>query len=151
MVFPMESKHSLESSVEDVGEFKLPIRVYIEDTDIGGIVFYANYLKYFERARTEYIRSLGFELRGGFEEGVSYVVHSLDIKYLAPATLDDMVYVSASVVALGRTYMLFSQTVESESGKCLVEGKVKVACVALDGNKPRALPSQLIEKLNVEK
>ncbi len=140
-----------EKSIDTTQVFTLPIRVYIEDTDIGGIVFYANYLKYFERARTEYIRSLGFELRAGFEEGVSYVVHSLDIRYRAPATLDEILSVSASLISMGRTYMVFSQTVENASGQCLVEAKVKVACVALAGNKPRALPSTLLERLALAK
>jgi tol-pal system-associated acyl-CoA thioesterase len=129
--------------------FVLPIRVYIEDTDIGGIVFYANYLKYFERARTEFIRSLGFELRSGFEQGVSYVVHSINVRYHAPARLDQILNVTASVSKVGRTYMDFYQRVEAQSGHLLVEATVKVACVSLNKNgQPRSLPEQLVDALN---
>ena len=129
-------------------DFRLPIRVYIEDTDVGGIVFYANYLKYFERARTEFIRHLGFELRGDFERGISYVVHSLNMRYIAPAKLDEILYVSAEVVKSGRTYIDFSQRVENSLGKLLVEGNIKVACVSLENDKPRVLPAALVEVLN---
>ncbi|WP_068750820.1 YbgC/FadM family acyl-CoA thioesterase, partial [Oleiphilus sp. HI0123] len=116
--------------------------------DVGGVVFYANYLKYFERARTEFIRSLGFELRAGFEEGISYVVHSLDVRYLAPAKLDEILNVTASVSSLKRTYIEFEQFVEDSSGRRLVEGNVKVACVSLPDNKPRALPEGLKQALS---
>ena len=127
--------------------FKFPIRVYIEDTDVGGIVFYANYLKYFERARTEFVRNLGFELRAGFNGGVSYVVHSLNLRYLQPATLDQVLDVTASIDKLGRTYMDFKQAVYDENGTCLVEGSVRVACVSLACGKPRALPTELKDVL----
>lgn len=132
---------------KDFNEFKLPIRVYIEDTDVGGIVFYANYLKYFERARTEYIRDLGFELRGDFEKGISYVVHSLNMRYIAPAKLDQVLFVSAQVEKLGRSYIDFNQRVEDDCGKLLVEGSVKVACVSLNNEKPRVLPEALVNAL----
>lgn len=128
--------------------FSLPIRVYIEDTDIGGIVFYANYLKYFERARTEFIRSLGFELRSGFEDGVSYVVHSINVRYHAPAKLDEVLQVSAEPVKIGRSFIQFKQQVNNSSGEVLVVADVKVACVSLPSGKPRALPESLVCALN---
>lgn len=128
-------------------KFYLPIRIYIEDTDAGGIVFYANYLKYFERARTEYIRSLAFELRASMTENINFVVHSLELKYLRPAKLDQLVKVSAHVTELGRTYMVFEQTVENSFGDVLVKGCVKIACVKLDTGKPRVLPLNLLNKL----
>jgi len=127
--------------------FSLPVRVYIEDTDAGGIVFYANYLKYFERARTEFLRSKGFELRAGMEDGVNYVVHSLEVKYRQPAKLDDQLNVFASVEKLGRTFLLFRQWVANEKEQILVEGLVKIACINLDTQKPRALPAELLGKL----
>src|SRR5690554_5056487 len=94
--------------------FGWPVRVYIEDTDAGGVVFYANYLRYLERARTEYIRSLGFPRVIVLEEGLNYVVHSLSIQYRKPAVLDDQLYVTADVVELGKTWMKFSQQVFRE-------------------------------------
>jgi len=130
--------------------FLLPLRVYIEDTDAGGIVFYANYLKYFERARTEFIRAKGYELRRSLEENISFVVHSLDIKYLKPAKLDDLVQVSVVLQKMGKSFLLFRQQVLAQDGLCLVEGHVKVACVHLDTAKPRALPERLVDALEIK-
>lgn len=127
--------------------FSWPVRVYIEDTDAGGIVFYANYLKYLERARTEYLRSVGFELRQGMADGISYVVHSLELKYQRSARLDDWIEVHVKVEKVGRSYLLFQQWVTDEKGHRLVTARVKVACVNLDSAKPRALPSELVLKL----
>ena len=123
--------------------FSLPIRVYIEDTDAGGIVFYANYLKYMERARTEFIRHLGVELRAGLQENISYVVHSLEVKYHKPARLDDLLMVSAEVLKVANTYIAFTQKVYAECGALLVSAQVKVACVSLDEGKPRRLSEKL--------
>ncbi len=129
--------------------FYLPVRVYIEDTDAGGIVFYANYLKYFERARTEYVRSLGHELRRTMAHNINYVVHSVSLRYLQAARLDDQLRVYAQVSKLARTYLVFKQWVSDESGHTLVEGEVKVACVSLDSGKPRALPGEFVERLSL--
>jgi len=123
--------------------FSLPVRVYIEDTDAGGIVFYANYLKFMERARTEFIRHLGFELRAGLQENISYVVHSLEVKYHKPAKLDDLLSVSAEVSKVANTYITFTQKVYAECGALLVSAQVKVACVSFDEGKPRRLSEKL--------
>jgi len=131
----------------ETDEFSLPIRIYIEDTDAGGIVFYANYLKYFERARTEFIRSLGFELRVCMSDNINFVVHSIDLKYLRSAKLDEVVHVYAEIKKKGRTFMLFEQKVENGLGEILVSGHVKVACIHFDTGKPRALPAELLSKL----
>ena len=123
--------------------FRLPVRVYIEDTDAGGIVFYAHYLKYMERARTEFIRQLGVELRAGLQENISYVVHRIEVKYHKPARLDDMLMVSAEVLKVANTYITFTQNVYAEEGALLVSAQVKVACVSFDEGKPRRLSEQL--------
>lgn len=128
--------------------FSIPVRVYIEDTDAGGIVFYANYLKFMERARTEYIRSLGVELRVGMKQNISYVVHSLEVKYHKPAKLDDLVNVTACVSKVGKTYLIFEQQVIDQNETVLVSAQVKVACVSLDTGKPRALGTELIDALH---
>ncbi|UZE97598.1 tol-pal system-associated acyl-CoA thioesterase [Alkalimarinus alittae] len=128
--------------------FSLPIRVYIEDTDAGGIVFYANYLKFMERSRTEYIRSLGIELRTGMQQNISYVVHSLEIKYKKSARLDDLITVTSEIIKVGKTYLVFEQHVVDENNTVLVSAEVKVACVSLDSGKPRALDKHLLEALN---
>ncbi len=125
----------------------LPLRIYIEDTDAGGIVFYANYLKYFERARTELVRAHGIALRSGLADNVNYVVHRLNVEYRRPARLDDQIVVFAEIVAVGRTYIDFKQWVELSEGGLLVEGQVRVACINLDNGRPRRLPKALSESL----
>ena len=124
-----------------------PIRVYIEDTDAGGIVFYANYLKYFERARTEFFRSKGFELRKGLESNINYVVHSLNVQYKKSARLDDEVIVATHIMSVGKTYLVFSQKVLNQEKELLVDAEVKIACLHYDSAKPRRLPESLISSI----
>lgn len=127
--------------------FKIPVRVYIEDTDAGGIVYYANYLKYFERARTEFFRNRGFELRQGLSQNVNYVVHSLSINYKRSSFLDDQLLISADVIKTGKTYLVFSQKVLNSANEVIVEAEIKIACLEFKSAKPRALPEQLIRVL----
>jgi len=137
------------SSISDPSQsvFGWPVRVYIEDTDAGGVVFYANYLRYLERARTEYIRSLGFERVIVAEAGINYVVHSLGVQYRKPALLDDQLYVTAQVVERGQTFLRFHQQVLREpSRELLVSAEVKIACVD-QALRPRRLPAELIEAM----
>lgn len=128
-------------------EFALPIRVYIEDTDAGGIVFYANYLKYFERARTELVRSRGYQLRSSMASNINYVVHSLELKYIKPARLDDQIVAWARIGKVARTYFLVEQWVSDEAGETLVKGSVKIACTHLDSGRPRSLTEDLLRAL----
>lgn len=124
--------------------FEWPVRIYVEDTDAGGIVFYANYLKFFERARTEWVRHRGISLRSGLEEGVSFVVHSLEMQYHKPAYLDDELGVSAELIEVGRSYMVFRQQARRlGDGTVLASGRVKVACVQLPLGQPRRFPEDL--------
>ena len=128
--------------------FELPIRVYIEDTDAGGIVFHAKYLHYMERARTEWVRSCGVGLRAGLADNISYVVQRLTIHYAVPAKLDDELLVTAEPVAFGRVWMDFRQRVmRAEDRKLLSDSDVRVACVALDSGRPRRLPTNMQELL----
>jgi 4-hydroxybenzoyl-CoA thioesterase len=130
------------------GRFELPIRVYIEDTDAGGIVFHAKYLHYMERARTEWVRSCGVGLRAGLTDNISYVVQRLTIHYAVPAKLDDELLVTAEPVAFGRVWMDFRQRVmRAEDRKLLSDSDVRVACVALDSGRPRRLPTNMQELL----
>jgi tol-pal system-associated acyl-CoA thioesterase len=128
--------------------FSIPIRVYIEDTDAGGIVFYANYLKYMERARTEFVRSLGIHLRESLKKNVSFVVHSLEVKYLSPAQLDDKLLVTVSLIKLAKSYMVFDQSVLGKNSTLHAQARVKVACVDLETNKPRAITPDLYTALS---
>lgn len=130
-------------------EFVLPMRVYIEDTDAGGIVYYVNYLKFMERARTEYLRSLGYQHYALADENFQFVVHSCRIAYQRPARIDDALQVGARLVHLGRATLIFAQSV-SRAGEPLCEAEVKVACVSADGIRPRALPAPLYERFKAE-
>ena len=132
------------SDGEAAATFGWPIRVYIEDTDAGGIVFHARYLHYMERARTEWVRSCGVGLRAGLADNISYVVQRLSIHYAVPAKLDDELVVTAEPVAFGRVWMEFRQrVVRVQDQKQLCEASVKVACIALDSGRPMRLPDNM--------
>ena len=126
-------------------EFSVPMRVYIEDTDAGGIVYYANYLKFMERARTEYMRSLGYGKVALFD-GLQLVVHDLQLKYHKPAVLDDEIIVSAKLTGVTRVTFSMSQTV-CLGDQLLVEGSVRVACINADTKRPKAVPKEMFEHL----
>ena len=127
-------------------EYRLPIRVYIEDTDAGGIVYYVNYLKYFERARTELIRSLGVDKTAVMEDGSVFVVTSAEIDYHAPARLDDQLEAVAEVVSGGAATIEFRQSAV-RSGIELANGQVRVALTDGASGKPKRMPKGLRELL----
>ena len=129
-----------------MSEFSYPVRVYIEDTDAGGIVYYVNYLKFMERARTEFLRSLGYHKPAVLDEGFLLVVHSAQIDYKSPAFLDDALQVTAEPARLGRTYVSFQQRV-MRADQCLAHATVKVACVSRAVMRPAALPSDFYNSL----
>ena len=132
---------------EKTMEFILPVRVYYEDTDAGGVVYHSNYLNFMERARTEWLRELGFEqdqLRD--EMGVVFAVRSMDIAFLKPARFNDEVTVSASVKQYGKASLVFDQTVERGEA-CLSRATVKVACIDIERFKPTAIPEAILSKL----
>jgi len=119
-------------------------RVYYEDTDAGGIVYYVNYLKFMERARTERLRDLGFAQSTLVGEGLLFVVHSSEARYHAPARLDDELLISAQVMELNRASLRFRQQVRRATDDALLcEGQFLVACVRADNLKPRAIPEAL--------
>lgn len=119
-------------------------RVYYEDTDAGGVVYYVNYLKFMERARTERLRELGFAQSTLAGEGLLFVVHSSEARYHAPARLDDELLVSAEVTELNRASLRFRQQVRRVTDNVLLcEGQFLVACVRADNFKPRAMPLSL--------
>jgi 4-hydroxybenzoyl-CoA thioesterase len=119
-------------------------RVYYEDTDAGGVVYYVNYLKFMERARTELLRAGGFMQSQLATEGVLFVVHSCEARYFAPARLDDELLVSADVIELNRASLRFRQQVRRAADNVLLcEGQFLVACVRADSFKPRAIPAAI--------
>ena len=131
--------------------FKFPIRIYWEDTDAGGIVFYANYLKFFERARTEWLRSLGVKQQSLKDEsGGMFVVSETQLKYFSPARLDDLLEVSAQTTESGRASLVLTQqawlTVEGQH-KLLAEGKIRIGWVDSQTMKPGRIPAKILEAL----
>jgi acyl-CoA thioester hydrolase len=125
----------------------LVVRVYYEDTDSGGVVYYANYLKYLERARTEFLRELGFAQRQLAEEtGLAFAVRSLAVEYLKPARLDDLIEVVTVVEDLGRAQVTFVQSIR-RAEDILVTATVRVACLDLAKGRAAAMPKPIYEKL----
>ena len=131
----------------------LIVRVYYEDTDAGGVVYYANYLKYIERARTEHLRELGFELATiANESGLVFVVKSVKADYLLPAFLDDTIEVQTSIELVKHASLIFAQKITNiEKNTVLFEAEVKVVSVLKNNLKPCAFPQEIMEKLNGRK
>ena len=131
--------------------FEWPVRVYWEDTDAGGIVFYANYLKFFERARTEWLRSLGVEQRALLDAtGGIFVVAEANLRYHRPARLDDALLVTTSVHEIGRASLTMLQQVflnAANSPQLLCEGSIRVAWVDGSTLKPAKIPQNILKML----
>ena len=129
-------------------EHCFPLRVYMEDTDTGGIVYYVNYLKFMERARTELLRAEGFEQQKLKEDGLIFVVHSLNNRYLKPAFLDNELQVKTVIKSLSSASILFQQRViRPHDDTVLCQAEVKIASVTADNIKPVALPKLLVAAL----
>ena len=123
--------------------FRWPIRVYYENTDAGGVVYHSDYLKFYERARTEWLRSLGFEqpeLR--VQDGVIFVVRGMRIEYLQPARFNELLQVESRLVELGRSRFFFEQTL-LRGEDLLNRARVEVVCVTDGSFKPVALPARI--------
>lgn len=132
--------------------FCWPVRVYWEDTDAGGIVFYANYLKFFERARTEWLRSLGVQQQRLREEtGGMFVVSGTELRYHRPARLDDLLQVTARVGELGRASMTLQQeawlTQDGQRTTLLCEGSIRIGWVQAGELRPGRIPQPIINVL----
>jgi 4-hydroxybenzoyl-CoA thioesterase len=130
-------------------EFGLPLRVYVEDTDAGGIVFYVNYLKYMERARTEFMRAKGFAKNEIMNDALMFVVSELKTKYLRSARLDEQLFVTATVIAAAKVSIVFEQRVYRDQ-ELLCDAQVKVACVDRVSLKPKRIPQALLAALGVD-
>ncbi len=127
--------------------FIWPVRVYYEDTDAGGVVFYANYLKFFERARTEMLRSLGYELDElAATANILFVVRSVQVDYLKPARFNQQLAVSAKIATSSKTSLTFEQTI-SHGDTVLCTSLIRIACVDASSLRPKAIPDYLLEQL----
>lgn len=128
-------------------DFSWPVRVYYEDTDAGGVVFYANYLKFFERARTEMLRSYGFEQdRLMALDKVIFVVRSVSIDYLKPARFNEQILVGAKIIEIKKTSLIFEQTITRQQD-VLCNGKVRIACLDAQSMKPTPIPIAILEQI----
>ncbi len=124
----------------------LPIRIYYEDTDLGGVVYYANYLKFFERGRTEYLREKGLELSELHESGIVFVVVRAEINYHAPARYGDLIDVETTLSKITGASITFEHKITIEAGeKPLVTGTVTLACT--EAGRPVRIPERVREVL----
>ncbi|MCK4494687.1 MAG: tol-pal system-associated acyl-CoA thioesterase [Methylococcales bacterium] len=125
-------------------KFNWSVRVYYEDTDAGGIVYYANYLKFFERARTEMLREKGIEqdvlIR---EQAIMFAVRSVSVDYLSPACFNDLIVVQSEISQLKKASLIFSQVICRE-GQELCKARVKIACLNAESLRPKAIPLILL-------
>jgi tol-pal system-associated acyl-CoA thioesterase len=138
--------HDASSLILHPSSFAFPVRVYYEDTDSGGVVYYANYLKFMERGRTEWLRAHGFEQTElARDYGVIFVVRKVLVEYLRPALFNDLLRVTVKPVDIGRAKIEFEQTVERD--ETLVTGQVQIACVNAESFRPVSIPAAIKEKL----
>ncbi len=126
--------------------FHWNIRVYFEDTDVGGVVYYANYLRYLERARSEWLRAMGFDQSRLMQEtGLGFAVRSVAAEYLKPARLDDELRVSCGVKMLGRAQIVFEQQIERGT-ETLLTATVRLACMDLARGRAAAVPQDIYDQ-----
>lgn len=125
--------------------FSWKVRVYWEDTDAGGVVYHAGYLRFMERARTEWMRALGVDQMAYKQAtGLAFMVRDMQIDFLKPALLDDELVVTVGVKERRAASILFTQTITKTDGSCLIRAGVRVACVDLTRMRPAPIPSDLI-------
>ncbi|MEE9397029.1 MAG: tol-pal system-associated acyl-CoA thioesterase [Methylococcales bacterium] len=128
--------------------FSWPIRVYYEDTDAGGVVYHANYLKYFERARTEQLRGYGFELDVITQQaGIIFAIRSIKVDYIKPALFNELLEVTVVIDCLRPASILFEQQLVRPSGKVLCEANVRVACLGANDLKPCLIPDFIAQRI----
>jgi len=127
------------------------VRVYYEDTDLGGVVYYANYLKFLERARTEWLRALGFEQTGlATVDNVMFVVRSISMDFLKPARFDDELEVTVELVETGASRIVVAQRVR-RGAEALVTARVEIACVNTVSFRPVRIPGPVIARIRNKK
>lgn len=135
----------MPSETRSSTRFILPVRVYYEDTDAAGMVYYANYLKFMERARTEWLRQLGFlQSRMVEEQGVAFVARSAAVEYLKSARLDDLLDIDTRVDSVGRAQVVFDQRV-LRGDEVLATGMMRIACVDPARGRPCAMPRDVLK------
>ena len=132
----------------------LQCRVYFEDTDAGGVVYYANYLKFYERARTEFLRQLGFEQDDLLLQNIVFVVRQATVDYIRSAGFNALLRVETTTEQLKKASLVFQQQIfqlDTDREVLVNRAQVKVACVSADGFKPTAIPEAILFKLGSDK
>ena len=155
-IIPLGGSPARGSNAVAQGGFAFPMRVYWEDTDTGGVVFYANYLKFFERARTEWLRSLGIAQQKLREQtGGIFVVTSAQLEYLHPARLDDQLFVTASLKSAGRASLTIEQQAllvhsnsQAQEPTPLCTGSIRIGWVDGTTMRPARIPNHILEQLS---
>jgi acyl-CoA thioester hydrolase len=127
--------------------FHWPVTIYYEDTDAGGVVYHSNYLKYFERARTELLRSINISQQVLLEQKLGFVVRHMDIDFLQGARLDDHLTVNTYISESKKASLSFCQEIVNPEGKALCRATVKIACIDTDKMRPKAIPNELLLEL----
>ncbi|MCG8317424.1 MAG: tol-pal system-associated acyl-CoA thioesterase [Pseudomonadales bacterium] len=125
-----------------MSEFLLSLRVFIEDTDAGGIVYYVNYLKFMERARTEWLRSFGYDFTKLHSMNCVFVVKHAEVNYVSPARMDDLLQVRVTIAKMARTFIVFEQAI-LRGEQVLCEATIKVGCVSYDSFRPVKIPEAM--------
>lgn len=125
------------------------LRVYYEDTDAGGIVYYANYLKFFERARTEWLRELGINQAFFLEQNIGFVVRKVEMDNIASAKLDDLLDVNSTITTLKRASLVFNQQITNQAQQLICTATIRIACVNFQSHnsqkvKPMAIPESIL-------
>lgn len=133
--------------INNNNEYSYQIRVYYEDTDAGGIVYYANYLKFAERARTEWLRSLDINQSFFLEQSLGFVVRKVEMDNKASARLDDLLTIKTTISNLKKASMVFDQVISNQHGTVLCQLSILIACVNLQRGKPCAIPEQILGAL----
>lgn len=125
----------------------IALRVYYEDTDAAGIVYYANYLRFLERGRTELLRALGHEQNALMQQGIAFAVRSVNAEFIKPARLDDLLTLETFVAKLGRAQVTFAQRILRDN-ELLLDAQIRVACIDPARGKPMAMPRALHQQLS---
>ncbi|KAB2826637.1 tol-pal system-associated acyl-CoA thioesterase [Aliivibrio sp. S4TY2] len=135
----------------DNNTFEWPITIYYEDTDAGGVVYHSNYLKFFERARTELLRHHGVSQQVLLKQSIGFVVKSINIDFIQAARLDEQLKVETSITEFKKVSLTFCQLLVNSEGKVLCKATVKVACIDNSKMKPTAIPSFILSEITCDR
>ncbi len=128
--------------------FTWPISIYYEDTDAGGVVYHSNYLNFFERARTEWLKSMGVVQSTLLADDIAFVVKHAELDFRIAARFEQNLFVESKVIELKKASLVFKQHLLDDNGDCYCEGTIIVACIALSRMRPRAIPLNIVQEFN---